>query len=125
LSDKEKEVLNEKRERVKKKDMEEMLTVAKGVQAKGQAKAPTKAPQAAQKGKKEEIAQPVVEDEYKTRVMPAPENHVNVNILAFLNHFKCDRLIEVPCDEPDKLGRKRSDSEKLKIAHSSREMKEE
>jgi len=48
-------------------------------------------------------------------VLPQPENHVNTNIIEFLNHFKKNRLIEVPCEDPDKLGRKRSDSEKAKI----------
>ena len=53
------------------------------------------------------------------------ENHVNTNILEYLNHFKQNRLIEVPCAEPDKLGRKRSDSEKARIVQAVQKQREE
>ena len=101
------------------------MVPAKGAPVKGAAKGGAKAPAPGSKAKKEEVVQPIVEDEYKTRIMPLPENHVNVSIIEYLNHFKQNRLIEVPCPEPDKLGRKRSDSEKLKITQDMKEKKEE
>ena len=95
LTEEELEVLKEKRERVRKKDLEEAAN-AKG----GKGKAPAKAdPKKNAKGapppdKQEE------EDESKKRVLPEPTNHVNSSIVSFLNHFKSERLITVTCEDP-------------------------
>ena len=58
-------------------------------------------------------------------MLPVPEDHVNINIVEYLNHFKRDRIIDIPCENPDKLGRKRSDSEKAKIAQEIKDKREE
>ena len=57
--------------------------------------------------------------------MPQPENHVNNEILEYLNHFNKSRLIEVPCANPDESGRKRSDSEKARLINQTKEAREE
>lgn len=51
---------------------------------------------------------PVPEEEAPL-ILPEPSQHVNANIVEFLNHFKSDRLITV---EKDVSTRKRSDEEK-------------
>lgn len=51
--------------------------------------------------------------------------HVNNNVVDFLNHFKADRLIRVICEDPDKNGRKRSESEKAKIHEECQKQREE
>jgi ribosomal protein L27 len=50
---------------------------------------------------------------------------VNTNILEYLNHFKQNRLIEIQCADPEKLGRKRSDSEKARIGQAIQKQREE
>lgn len=47
-------------------------------------------------------------------MLPEPEQHVNSNIVEFLNHFKSNRLITIDCE--GKEGRKRSEEEKAQIA---------
>jgi len=90
LTEEEKELLKEKRERVKKKDMEEVVA-AKNTKQKG--KVPDK-----KGGKATAQAQPenTEEDEAAKRVLPEPDNHVNNNIVGFLQHFKRDRQIHEP-----------------------------
>jgi len=104
--------LKEKRERVKKKDLEEQVPV-KGSKGKAPAKgAPVKAGKHAAVVEKHDE-----EDEYNKRVLPEPEDHVNNNIVEFLNHFKSERLIRVICTEPkNDHGRKRSDEELKQMA---------
>ena len=58
--------------------------------------------------KKEKVVIPVPEEEAPL-ILPEPSQHVNANIVEFLNHFKSDRLITV---EKDVSTRKRSDEEK-------------
>jgi len=45
--------------------------------------------------------------------LPDPASHVNANIVEFLNHFKASRLITI--EQPNQI-KKRSDSEKARIA---------
>jgi len=77
-------------------------------------KAPAKAPaKAAKPGDKEkEDADKKKEDEAANRVLPEPKEHINLEIVQFLNHFKSDRLIKVICKDPDTDRRKRGDEEK-------------
>lgn len=56
------------------------------------------------------------EEEKPQRPLPEPQNHVNLNIMSFLNHFKAARLIHVDCEDPKKYGHKRSTEEKENIA---------
>ena len=99
--------MKEKRERVRKKDIEEAAN-AKGGKSKAPAKAdPKKNAKGAPPPEKTEE-----EDESKKRVLPEPANHVNSSIVSFLNHFKSARLISIECAEPQKNGRKRTDEEK-------------
>ena len=108
LTEEEAEALKEKRERVKKKDLEEAAAPGKkaGKQA---AKAPakaSKAPAAAEKAAVEE------EDESARRVLPTPVEHINSEIVSYLNHFKSKRLIKVICKDKKAGPRTRSDEEK-------------
>ena len=123
LTQEEHDLMNEKRERVKKKDLEEIVLDKKGQPAKG-GKAPAK-PDPKAKAKAQQEEKPVQEDESKNRVLPMPESHVNTSIVEYLSHFKRDRVIDVPCTDPDKLGHKRSDSEKVRIAAEIKEKREE
>ena len=54
--------------------------------------------------------------------MPEPDQHVNSNIVQFLNHFKSNRLITISCDGKD--GRKRSEEEKAQIADNKAAQRE-
>jgi hypothetical protein len=104
LTEDEQYVLADKRERIRKKDMEEQA------QAKGKKAAPAKKedPKKGAKGAPEEKKPlPVPEDEPQLQ-LPEPEQHVNANIVEFLNHFKSNRLITIPMGET----RKRSEEEK-------------
>lgn len=83
-------VLYEKRERVRKKDLEEQAN-SKGKKAPVPAKAD---PKKGAKGAEEKVKVPVpVPEEEPSLVLPEPEQHVNANIVEFLNHFKAERLI--------------------------------
>ena len=92
-TEEEQELLKEKRERVRKKDLEEAAANPKAAKGKAPAKNDPKkgAKGAAQPEKADE------EEEYKRRVLPEPASHVNAGIVSFLNHFKRDRLIVVDC----------------------------
>lgn len=113
----------EKRERVRKKDLEEQAV------AKGGKKAPPpkkEDPKAKGKGATEEkpkvpIAPP--EDE-QTLQLPEPEQHVNASIVEFLDHFKSQRLIMVP--EPDSASkqRKRGEEEKEQLKEDKNAQRE-
>ena len=95
LSEDELELLKSKRERVRKKDLEEAAVGAKGG-AKG--KAPAKPDPKAKKGAA--VVEKVEEEDGDSkRVLPTPGNHVNTEILSFLNHFEKPRLINVVCKE--------------------------
>lgn len=73
LTEEELEILKEKRERVRKKDLEEAAANPKG----GKGKAPPKAdPKKGGKGAAVE-QKPDDEDETKKRILPEPANHVN------------------------------------------------
>lgn len=98
--------LNEKRERVRKKDQEEVPAAAKG--GKG-GKAPAKGGKAPPKGA------PVADEEEVVTAVVFPEafNHVNNEIKEFLEHFASSRKIIVP--EVSKDPRKRSDDQKEEI----------
>ena len=120
LTEEEQEVMKEKRERVRKKDMEEVANV-KG----GKGKAPPKAdPKKGAKGapvpeKTEE------EEESKRRVLPEPVSHVNARIVSFLDHFKSERLIQIECKEANTNGRKRTDDEKEQMRTENQAKREE
>jgi len=108
LTEEELEILKEKRERMRKKDLEEAAPVKGGKGGKAPAKAdPKKAAKGAPPPEKAED-----EDESKKRQLPEPENHINNNIAAFLKHYKSERLIKILCPNPEKDGRKRADEEK-------------
>ena len=99
------EILNEKRERVRKKDQEE--AGAKG--GKG-----GKAPPAKGKGAPPAKGAPVAaeEDTQETKITyPTAESHVNNDIMDFLGHFASSRKIHVNSSEGQEP-RKRSDEEK-------------
>jgi hypothetical protein len=108
LTEEETEFLAVKRDRVRKKDLEEAAQVKGG--AKG--KAPPKADPKGKGGKGAAVAEKAVEEEV-VRVLPQPEDHINTGILSFLNHFNEPRLIQV-ASNGDK-NRKRDDDEKAKI----------
>lgn len=95
--------MNEKRERVRKKDQEDAAAAPKG--GKG-GKAPAKGGKAPAKGA------PVQEEveEAAPIVFPEAFNHVNNEIKEFLEHFASSRKIMIP--EVSKVPRKRSDEEK-------------
>jgi len=104
------EHLKGKRDRVRKKDLEEQATTGKGA-AKG--KAPAKAD--AKKGGKGAPAASVdkgaaEEDSVEIRVVPQPGDHQNVGIKAFLDHFSQPRLIHVKSQGMHE-NRKRDDPE--------------
>lgn len=83
-------VLYEKRERVRKKDLEEQAN-SKGKKAPAPAKAD---PKKGAKGGDEKPKVPVpMPEEEPALVLPEPSQHVNANIVEFLNHFKAERLI--------------------------------
>lgn len=110
LTEEELEVLKEKRERIRKKDLEDIAPV-KG----GKGKAPAK-PDKKAAGKGAPPPEKVEEeDESKKRQLPEPENHTNDNIVSFLKHYKSERLIQITCPNPEKNGRKRTDDEKDKM----------
>lgn len=112
LTEEELEVLKEKRERIRKKDLEEQANAKGGAGKKAPAKADPK------KGAKGAAAQPEKteeEDESKKRVLPEPAGHVNERIVNFLNHFKSDRLILIECKDQNTKGRKRPDEERSTI----------
>lgn len=114
LSEEDLEFLAEKRERVKKADMAEIA--APGKAGKG-GKAPAKAPaKAAKPDKDKDDADKKKEDEAAKRVLPEPKEHINREIVQFLNHFKSKRLIKVICKDPTTDRRKRSDEEKGEMA---------
>ena len=113
-------MLKEKRERVRKKDIEEAAQ-AKGGKGKAPAKAdPKKAAKGAPAAEKTEE-----EDEYKKRVLPEPSNHVNERIVSFLNHFKSARLIQIDCKDANSNGRKRTDEEKEQMRTENQAKREE
>ena len=117
LTDQELAILYEKRERVRKKDLEEQANV------KGGKKAPPAKPDP-KKGAKEkepEIKKPVAPVEEEHLALPDPASHVNANIVEFLNHFKSSRLITI--EQPNQI-RKRSDSEKARIAADKKVQRE-
>ncbi len=91
MTDEELIVLYEKRERVRKKDIEEQEKT-KGSK---KAPAPTKAePKKGAKVVEEKVKVPVpVHEEEAPLILPEPSQHVNANIVEFLNHFKSNRLI--------------------------------
>lgn len=111
LTDEELAILSEKRERVRKKDLEE------AVHAKGSKKAAAPAKADAKKGGKvvEEKKQApvlIVHEEEPAVVLPEPSQHVNANIVAFLEHFKADRLIQISNKDAT---RQRSEEEKKQM----------
>lgn len=110
LSDEELVILYEKRERVRKKDLEE------ATQAKGKKAPPPKKEEPKKGGKgapedkpKVPIAPP---EEESPLQLPEPDQHVNSNIVEFLNHFKSQRLIQI---DASKGTRQRSEEEKQEI----------
>jgi len=99
------EILNEKRERVRKKDQEEVG--AKG--GKG-----GKAPPAKGKGAPPAKGAPVPTEEetHDTKITyPTAESHTNSDIMDFLGHFASSRKIIANSSE-DQETRKRDDEEK-------------
>jgi len=106
-------VLYEKRERVRKKDLEEQAAGAKGKKPPAPAKDAGKKP-AKGDSKEEKVKVPVPAPEEEAPLMlPEPDQHVNSNIVEFLNHFKSQRLIEI---DDTSSTRKRCDDEKKQIA---------
>jgi hypothetical protein len=100
--------LIEKRERVRKKDQEDLAGAAKG------GKAPAKGKDKGGKGAPAKGAAPVEEEETKESVVfPVAQNHVNKEIKDFLEHFASFRMITIP--EVSKDPRKRSEEEKSAI----------
>lgn len=111
LTDEELAILSEKRERVRKKDLEEAVNV------KGSKKAAPPAKADAKKGGKaveEKKHTPVliVHEEEPAVVLPEPSQHVNANIVAFLEHFKAERLIQISKKDST---RQRSEEEKKQM----------
>ena len=122
MTEEELEVLKERRERVRKKDMEEQQTAGKGAKGKAPAKPD---PKKAAKGAPAAEAKQEEEDESKKRVLPEPSSHVSSSIVSFLEHFKSARLIEIPCPNQNENGRKRSDEEKDQMRVKAQETREE
>lgn len=93
LTDDELIILYEKRERVKKKDLEE------AAQQKGKKAPPPKKEDPKAKGKgapvQEEQKKPIIPEEEPPLQLPGPSEHVNANIVEFLNHFESKRMIQV------------------------------
>ena len=105
LTEEEMAVVNEKRERLRKKDQED-AAAAKG--AKGGKAPPAKGGKADAKAVvKEEVEAPKI-------VFPKAEHHYNNEINSFLQHFQSDRKI-VQSLPKDHQPRKRSDSEKKRM----------
>ena len=123
LTEEQLEILKEKRERIRKKDLEEQVTV-KGGKAKPPAKADAKKGAAASKGAAA-VEKTEEDDESKKRVLPEPANHVNASIVSFLNHFKSARLITIDCVNPNENGSKRTDKEKEIISEKNLAKREE
>ena len=120
LTEEEQEVMKEKRERVRKKDMEEVSQV-KGGKGKAPAKPdPKKAAKGAPVAEKTEE-----EEESKRRVLPEPASHVNSSIVSFLDHFKSERLIQITCKEANTNGHKRTDEEKESMRTENQAKREE
>ena len=107
LTEEEQEIMKEKRERVRKKDLEEVANVKGGAKKPAGKPDPKKAAKGAPAPEKTEE-----EEESKRRILPEPVNHVNASIVSFLDHFKSKRLIQVECVEANTNGRKRNDEEK-------------
>lgn len=117
MTEEELEVVNEKRERIRKKDQEE--AGAKG--AKGGKAPPAKGAKggAAAKG----AAAPEEEDSTVLAVFPKAESHVNTEIKEFLDHFASSRkiilgpnpMLEKKGAKKEEAPRKRSDEEKQTI----------
>lgn len=103
---------------MKKKDIEEATAPGKGGKGKAPAKAPPKAAKApaADKGKGDAPAEE--EDESAKRILPEPVEHINREIVQYLNHFKSKRLIKVVCKDKENDRRKRSDEEKQQMAEA-------
>lgn len=107
LTEEEQEIMKEKRERVRKKDLEEVANVKGGGKKPAGKPDPKKAAKGAPAPEKAEE-----EEELKRRILPEPANHVNASIVSFLDHFKSKRLISIECVEANTNGRKRTDEEK-------------
>ena len=120
LTEEELEILKEKRERIRKKDLEEQAN-AKGAKGKAPAKPdPKKAAKGAPVAEKTEE-----EEESKKRVLPEPASHVNSQIVSFLEHFKSNRLITLQCQNQNENGRKRTDDEKDQMRTENEAKREE
>lgn len=109
LTEEELEVLNEKRERVRKKDQEEVVA------AKGGGKG-AKAPPAKGKGAPPAKGAPAPEEEGEGAkvVFPEAKDHFNDDITQFLEHFSSSRQIILEANTKA-AARKRDDEEKAKI----------
>lgn len=111
--------LSEKRERVRKKDMEEALAAKPGTK-----KAPPKADPKKAAGKGAPAAtDKAAEDEVEQRVLPQPEEHINTELVTFLTHFKEPRLITVASKGDD--NRKRAEEERERINQERLALREE
>lgn len=85
MTEEENALLNEKRERVRKKDQEDVGAAA----AKGKDKKPPAKGKGAAKDEKAD------EPEDKPIEFPKPENHMNAQIKEFLEHFQSARRIVI------------------------------
>jgi hypothetical protein len=112
--------LYEKRERVRKKDQDE-APAAKGKKA-PPAKDDKKKGKGAEKEDKPKVPVPVPEEEPQLQ-LPEPDQHVNANIVEFLQHFKSQRLITL-CDNESEV-RVRSAEEKKQEAEAKTKQREE
>lgn len=122
LTEEEQELMKEKRERIRKKDLEEQVQTKGGKGGKAPAKAD---PKKNAKGAAKQPEENDEEEESKKRVLPEPASHVNSNIVAFLNHFKSDRLIKISCEDANTNGRKRTDEEKEQMRTENEAKREE
>ena len=105
LTEEELAIVHEKRERIKKKDQED-LGATKGGAKGGKAPAPKGGKGAPPpKGAPTPVEE---EDESSKIVYPKSENHVNNEIKDFLDHFASSRKIIIDANE----SRKRDDAEK-------------
>ena len=120
LTDEELVILYEKRERVRKKDQDE-APAAKGKKA-PPAKDDKKKGKGAEKEDKPKVPVPVPEEEPQLQ-LPEPDQHVNSNIVEFLQHFKSQRLITL-CDNESEV-RVRSAEEKRQEAEAKAIQREE
>lgn len=119
------EIVKEKRERVKASEKEEHAAA----QAKGKKAAPPKKDDKkkdAKGGDKEHKAggEHPAEDLTPKVVLPEPTEHINSNIVDFLEHYKAPRLIQIQCANPDKEGHKRSDDEKASLIECANQLRE-